>query len=376
MNRYIKIKSTKREVNKNKKIYPSEFKLYFLFLIIILALIMIINIYTLLYSSFKRNNIRKLQEYNNQNVSQKKKEDEYIDPIILFFFIFFILFISICLYLICELKSKQEKLTEYTRENIWKFIYITNNGFFLTAISYTPMIHDLSVGYLTLLASGCIFVIGSIIFIMHLYKSTKGNCLQDFVYWELLKFYFRLPCDYVWDFMAYTDPCCIITEVTTTIYSDGRVTDNRNCVECWNQFTYLFKRFILILITIIYYISLIALAVLLGIFKLLYWLYNQISDSINKCKNNTGNTNNNPNTVNIPYASNEQTNGNNNNNVEKELSNQENLESNSPNYNVIIDNKQGNNKTQLPIKDEMNSENNETPIHSKQDIINIQVNNI
>ena len=209
-------------------------------------------------------------------------------------------------------------------------MYLSNNGFFFTAISYSPMVTDLSVGYLTLIGSGLIFIVGTILFIRNFIKKTGGHCLESFILCEILKYYFRIPCDFIWKFIALTDPCCILTEVQIHVNSDGTISDNRKCLECWNTFVYLFKRIVLIISTIIYYFFLVYLAVLLLIFKFFYWLYMEISNhnlERNKKSNdnncNLGNIANSPNIENIQNIDNNEINTN-----QKNIGNIQNTEGN------------------------------------------------
>ena len=191
-------------------------------------------------------------ENKKSSKSEKKKESETIDIVAVGFFIFFIIFIFLSLYIICEIKRiLGEKLSEHIRIKIWIFIYITNNCFFFTAISYSPLIPEKSIGYATLTGSGIIFVIGTIFFVKHLFDVSGGNCLGNFLVLETLKSYFRIPCDYVWDFISLTDPCCKITEIKTYV-ENGQIKSDKECVECWNSFTSFFKRFIFIILFIFY----------------------------------------------------------------------------------------------------------------------------
>lgn len=170
---------------------------------------------------------------------------------------------------------------------------MTNSGFFFTALSYTPMIKDLSVGYLTLGASGFIFAIGSVILLKNLIRDTGGKCFEDFTIFDKLKNYFRIPCDYVWPFIGLTDPCCEITTYTVTTYSDGTTTSTKSCVECWNCFILIVKRIVLIQSTILFYFFLIYLTVIFLIIKLFYLLITQIINCCLRCKDNNLNANSN-----------------------------------------------------------------------------------
>ena len=271
------------------------------------------------FSSFSLQNnlLRKLQmsdslENENKTKRGKKKESEIIDIVVIGFFIFFIILIFISLYIICEIKRiLGEKLSEQIRINVWIFMYIANNCFFFTAISYSPMITDKSIGYVTLTGSCIIFVIGTIFFFKHLFDVSGGNCLENFFVLETLKSYFRIPCDYVWNFISLTEPCCKITEIRTYV-ENGQIKNDKQCVECWNSFISFFKRFIFIILFIFFYLSLIYITVVFLFFKFIYWIIKNFS----KCRRNSGN-NQNLNTGNNVDVINNNANNIENQNIEK-----------------------------------------------------------
>ena len=287
-----------------KKIFKSSNKIqkHLFYLVIIELILLLTNFINILSSLTKNNALRNLQyhnnNYNNQgntgyttsngNNNKQKKTDSYepMNPVIIIFFVFFVLFLILCLYMICEIKRiAPEKVSDFLKENIYKFIYMSNSGFFFTAICYSPMIHDLSVGYLTLVVSGIIFFIGSIILLKNLSRDTGGKCFSNFTILDKLKSYFKIPCDYVWKFIGLTDPCCAGTSYTVTTYSDGTTSSTKSCVECWNCFILILKRVVLIISTILFYIFLIFLTVFFLIIKLFYLLITQCSKSNNQNSN-------------------------------------------------------------------------------------------
>ena len=390
----IKPNISKKKIFKSfKKIQKNLFYLAIIELILLLT-----NFANILSFLYKNNALRKLQYYDNNyhensgyttnngnnNKVKKTKSSELINPIILIFFVFFILFLSLCLYIICEIKKiGPEKVTELIKDNIYKFIYMANSGFFFTAISYSPMANDLSVGYITLLVSGLIFFIGSIA----LLKNLSGNCFNDFTIFDKLKNYFILPCEYVWPFIALTDPCCECTRYSVFINSDGTTTSTKTCVQCWNYFILIVKRLILFISTILFYCFLIFLTVILLIIKLFYLLITKI----NKCCCQSGKTNNQNANPNIPnnVADNgnletQQKIGNNETNPkEKKLDSTEQLENQIVNY--IIRNQIQN--SSHPSEERINENNQTTKVVScinlttqdmpnqnidKSDIINIK----
>ena len=309
MQNIIQIKENKIPKKKYFKSFNKIPKNLF-YLAIIELILLLTNMINIFSSLFKNNSLRKLQYYdnsynqgnsgytdsnrNNNNNIKKTEAYEPINPVIIVFFVFFVLFLFLCLYMICEIKKiAPEKVSEYIKDNIYKFIYMANSGFFFTAICYSPMINDLSVGYLTLGVSGIIFAIGSIILLKNLIKDTGCNCFEDFTILDKLKNYFRLPCYYVWPFVGLTDPCCEGTTYTVTTYSDGTTSSTKSCVECWNMFILIVKRIVVFISIIFFYFFLIYLTVIFLLFKLFYLLITQI---IKCCQNsNTNNQNDNPN---------------------------------------------------------------------------------
>jgi hypothetical protein len=281
--------------NKNKNF--NRIKLYILLIIIIFI---IFKSFVIISSSFKIKSIRKLSPYNpdyqeteyseNTQKNQKSKnsqQSEPINPVIIIFFVFFVLFLFLCLYIICELKRiAGERLTEEIREKVWIFIYFANNGFFFISISTSPMINDLSFGYITLSVSGIICIIGTVLFIKHIISISGGKCCENFIVLEILKSYFSIPTSYVWSFIALTDPCCLVTEYTVYQNSDGTVSSTKSCVECWNAFVYILKRIVMIISFILFYAFLIYLTILLLIIKLFHWIITQINDCSKKSGSN------------------------------------------------------------------------------------------
>ena len=290
-----------------KKIFKSFNKIpkHLFYLVLIELILFLTNFINISSSLFKNNALRNLQYNNNNNYNQgysgytngnennnnsKKKTEanEPMNPVIIIFFVFFVIFLFLCLYLICEIKRiAPEKVSEFLKENVYKFLYMSNSGFFFTAICYSPMIHDLSVGYLTLVVSGIIFVIGSIILLKNLIRDSGCNCFSNFTSFDNLKNYFKIPCEYVWEFIGLTDPCCESTTYTVTTYSDGTTSSTKSCVECWNCFVLILKRVVLIIATILFYAFLIFLTVIFLILKFFYWLFTQ------SCKANNQNENSN-----------------------------------------------------------------------------------
>ena len=304
MKNIILIKQNKIHKKKNFKSF-NKIPKHLFYLVLIELILFLTNFINISSSLFKNNALRNLQYNNNNNYNQgysgytngnennnnsKKKTEanEPMNPVIIIFFVFFVIFLFLCLYLICEIKRiAPEKVSEFLKENIYKFLYMSNSGFFFTAICYSPMIHDLSVGYLTLVVSGIIFVIGNIILLKNLIRDSGCNCFSNFTSFDNLKNYFKIPCDYVWEFIGLTDPCCESNTYTVTTYSDGTTSSTKSCVECWNCFVLILKRVVLIIATILFYAFLIFLTVIFLILKFFYWLFTQ------SCKANNQNENSN-----------------------------------------------------------------------------------
>ena len=261
------------KIKKNYKEIFHKIQLLIFYLTIIEFVLITINNKSLILSMFKKNTLRELQNSYNNNPNQDSESDDEIDPVILVFFIFYVIFLLLILYMIIEIKRLGgEKLTEDIRTDVWKYMYMANSGFFIASLCYAPMLNDSTLGYIALIVSGIIFVIGTIIFLINFFKYTVKNRCEEFDISEILCDYFRIPCDGVCPFIGLTDPCCRQDTYTVTTYEDGSQTSTEGCVTCCNCFVAAIKKIVLFISFVLFYAFFISISIVFLIIKLIHLL--------------------------------------------------------------------------------------------------------
>lgn len=183
------------------------------------------------------------------------------------------------------------------------------------------------------IVGGIIFLIGAIYYINKYSKNCDKETYFNSAY---LKEIFRLPC-FIWALVSLTDLCCRCDTYTETTYADGHKENNYCCVACFNCFMLLFKRLIVIMTILSFYIFAVLFA--------LFWYIAKVT-CCSKTKNNTENndtiggnvtTNNNNN---IPPGNEI----NNNNGIMKSI---ENINQQPKNININNDIKNTNNNKNI-----------------------------
>jgi phosphotransferase system glucose/maltose/N-acetylglucosamine-specific IIC component len=279
--------------------------LIFLLIIYLLLISAIIILLIIIFSNKKKHALnnknpkQKRSLYNNYNdpyndpyyndgQNQNNTEDDSQDVIAIIVVILYGLFIFLSLYIGCELKKYTQ--SDEVFYNVLKFIYMANNGYlFVSLIDNVMKASGVSIA--TLGISIVICVIGTLIYLIKFCKAIFTNFFEHYFSFDMLKSWFRLPCDYVWRFMALTDPCCTIDHYTITTYSDGTQTNDKCLVDCCNTVTFLTKRLSLILSIIVYFIFLLMLSVVWFIIKMIYQLIKNCECNCGKGSGNTGNNN-------------------------------------------------------------------------------------
>ena len=300
-----------------RKIYPKKnfiqklkSKKFIIFLLIIYLLLLsaVIILSIKLFSNKKKhalNNNKNIQKknrnlynnyndpyyndpYYNGNQNQNNTDDDSIDIIAVIVVILYCLFLILSLYIGCELKKLSQ--SDQVFYNVLKFIYMANNGYlFVSLIDNVMKASGISIA--TLGISIVICVIGTLIYLIKFCKAIFSNFFEQYFSFDMLKSWFSLPCEYVWRFMALTDPCCRIDHYTITTYSDGTQTNDKCLVDCCNTVTFLTKRLSLILSIIVYFIFLLMLSVVWFIIKMIYQLVKNCECNCGKGSGNTGNNN-------------------------------------------------------------------------------------
>lgn len=204
--------------------------------------------------------------YPSNRTDNYTKKDDTEEQIIALINFSYIMYIILCLYMICAMNKYTDNPQVITKE-IWKFMYITNNGYVVVSVVDTITSHGEYRAYAFLGVGLVIFAIGSIIFLAKFCKI----CCEDFVgtlfSFNAIGSLYSLPCTYVWGLLGVTDPCCVQDTVTVTVYADGHTESNACCVCLFNWTVYFLKRLGMFVSTIIYYIFLIMLTVLWFVLK-------------------------------------------------------------------------------------------------------------
>ena len=238
--------------------------------------------------------------YYNDGQNQNNTEDDSQDVIAIIVVILYGLFIFLSLYIGCELKKYTQ--SDEVFYNVLKFIYMANNGYlFVSLIDNVMKASGVSIA--TLGISIVICVIGTLIYLIKFCKAIFSNFFEHYFSFDMLKSWFRLPCDYVWRFMALTDPCCFIDHYTETTYADGTKTNDKCLVETCNTITYLTKRLSLILSIIVYFMFLLMLSFVWFIIKIIYQIVKNCECNCGKGSNKIGNSNIQSNVVPYGYPS-------------------------------------------------------------------------
>ena len=267
-----------------------------LILVIILYIFLILVITVLFIKLLKFKKLNALHEkglkqkrnlYNEYGYDDphnyKNKEDDSIDPIAIVIVVLYFFFLVLSLYIGCKLSELSKSDEVYY--NVLKYIYMANNGYlFLSLIDNVIKLSGVSA--ITLGVSGVICFIGTLIYLIKFCKVIFSNFFEHYFGMDMLTSWYRLPCDYIWNFISLTDPCCYSDTYTVTVYSDGTVSDNKCLVQSCNTFCFCVKRLSLIISTLVFYMFLIMLTVLWGIIKLFYQLFKNVDCN---CKKSTTN---------------------------------------------------------------------------------------
>lgn len=210
--------------------------------------------------------------YVSDDTYKSKVRDETLVQTVALVDFSYIVYIILCLYMICAMNKYTDNPQVITKE-IWKFMYLTNNGYLFISVAFLMIARDdnddeyekMAWGFL--LANLAIFVIGSIVFMVKSCGVWCEDCLGTFFSFESLGSLFSLPCTFVWGLLGVTDPCCMQTTYTVTTYADGHTESNECCVRLCNCTVYLLKRLAMLVSTIIYYGFIIVLTIVWFILK-------------------------------------------------------------------------------------------------------------
>ena len=268
--------STQKNDKKSK-----YYKILLISIILFIILIIFISFISIELKS-KSKKYRNLTSYNNDPYQTKEKEKANENDIVLSIIIItaYFVYMLMSLYMICMMKVISEKSESY-QIDVYKFIYMSNNGFlFISLIDTVISGTGLAIACLGI----CLFICitGTIIYIVKFIHDIAKGFINVYMKFEIIGLWICLPFESVWPFLALTDPCCYQDTYTVTVYSDGTTTSDLHCVLCWNRVVYGFKRFAMLVATILYYMFLLMLFLVWLFIKLIIFIVEKIQESCAK----------------------------------------------------------------------------------------------
>lgn len=216
------------------------------------------------------------------------------------------IFILLSLYLICTVhrivKKEQDKFTP----QVYKFIYLTNNGYIVVSLGLYFIVGNEKEPYFLYLFAieAWIFLIGTCCYISKKCRNLCPNPGEDCFSCDLLCDLLSLPCQ-VWRLFPLTDDCCRCNTITETVHSDGSKSSDASIVICFNIICKLLKMFAMIIATIVYFIFYLILFVSISFCIIIKCIFhrNQNAENengVNKANDISDNCNYN-NNIQVPY---------------------------------------------------------------------------
>ena len=259
----------------NSKIKYVKLLLFISLLLFLLLTILLITKFFPFKNKQKRNlqyNYDNLKKINNQKTKNGEKINRslYVDNSSFTITIYYGTYIILSLYIIGEIKFHSAGRPENLSIAVWKYIYMSNNDYFIFFIFIAPILRDKRI-YACLSVSFCICIGGTIYYVCKIIKNTFIGFIDTYFSFSGLLSWFYLPCISVWPFIGLTDPCCMHSSYIQSFHvgAYGNIT---YAVFIWNYFIWIIKRLSILLSTILYYWFLIYLSIVWAIIKLIIYL--------------------------------------------------------------------------------------------------------
>jgi len=255
----------------NSKIKYVKILLFISVLLFLLLIIILISKFIPIQIKYKRN----LQyKYNYLNNVKKSKTKTKIllntDNAAIAITTYYGMYITLSLYIIGEIKFHSAGRPESLSIEVWKYIYISNNGYLIFFIFTASILKDKMI-YICLCLSFSICISGTIYYIRKIIKYTLEGFIDTYFSCSGFLSWFYLPCISVWPFIGFTDPCCFHSLYIQSFHIGG-CGNIRFAVFIWNYFIWFIKRFSFLLSSILYYWFLIYLSIIWAIIKLIIYL--------------------------------------------------------------------------------------------------------
>lgn len=295
---------------------------------------------------------------NLSNETNMTSEDTgFIDTKSPFFYLtgYYIVFVLMSIYMIFIINRSpiSQDIKENMKADIWRFLFIANNGSLLVSIIFLSEVYSIS-GFAPFGLGLTILIIGTICYLCKI----NDECLALFFAENKMELLCKIPC-FIIKIVKYTYECCRCQyyDITvTTVYNDGHVKKDYCCTSIicclWNMFCLILKIMSTIFTIISYYIF-------LGIFWIIWKIGRCIYLKKDPEENNDVNINNNM--VNHEYVD-----GNINQPVNNININQQ-IQNNYPSSNEIYSNNNFNNN-------DNNNYNQENNVYNKYNYDNNNIN--
>ena len=179
----------------------------------------------------------------NERLTKPKSEETIFDALpdnpaetigLLFNGTLFI-FILLSLYLICTVRRIVEKEQDEFSPQVYKFIYLTNNGYIVVSLGLYFFIGNEKEPYFLYLFAieAWIFLIGTSCYISKKCRYLCPNPGEECFSCDLLSELLSLPCQ-VLRLLPLTDDCCRCDTITETYYTDGSKSSDACIVVSFN----------------------------------------------------------------------------------------------------------------------------------------------
>ena len=291
---------------------------------------------------------------NETNVTS---EEAYLDSDNPFVYLtgYYLIFVMMSAYMICFVNRSQTppEYKERIKSDIYKFLFIANNGSLLVSIIYLAEVYRAS-GFAPFTIGLLILIIGSLCYL----KNLSDGCLAQFFHPDKIKYLCNIPCTII-KLVKVTYECCrceYYNIEAIKVYRDGTVVKETWCTSIiclvWNIFCLMIKIVSTFFTVISYYIFLGFFWVFWKIFQIIYLKrlaeekkeINNVNENVDNHPDNSHQTNGQTQVIKVEKNhDNNQVNANINNNIGKSdiyMNNQ---------YNQNIQNNYTNNSPGYPI---------------------------
>ena len=167
------------------------------------------------------------------------------------------------IYILIKSRFLPKDVKAYIKEELYLFIYIANNGFFISTLVdilyYKFTWEEFQGGYVLFIVCGVIFLFGGIYVIYKVVQLMREDpkIHKGFFSCAVFCILLAVPCDVLY-IARLADDCCRSESYTVTYDQNGNVVSSGFCCHCfWNIFVYLFKLIILFITVLVYYFSLV-----------------------------------------------------------------------------------------------------------------------